>query len=119
MEHLFLNHQSDLVAVSESVFKSLGINQFLEGDSQNVLSGVYYTHSVFGMLIKIELNSYDYEEKYRFMISIKKDLTQSLEMDTQMEDWFVRLILKLLSKNSDLQFSIEKDDALIDISELV
>jgi len=30
---------------------------------------------VFGTAIKLEQNSYDYEDRYKFMLTVKKDIT--------------------------------------------
>jgi len=56
---LFFNYGEDLNKVSSVIFASLGISKSLEGDSSNVLEGEYYSFSIFGVQIKLELNTYD------------------------------------------------------------
>jgi len=67
-EHLFFDIKSPIEEVADLVFKSLGMkNGIQEGDSSHVLGGVYYSSSVFGVEIKLESNSYDYDDKYNFV----------------------------------------------------
>lgn len=67
---IFIQIDSDLVTMAELTFGSLGIENFLEGDSLNVAGGVYYVGYKSSFEIKLEINSYDYEDQYRFMLKI-------------------------------------------------
>ena len=115
MELVFIRSNEDFENVASLVFKSLGIGQFLEGESQNVLGGHYYSFSVFGIEIKLEINSYDYEDEYKYMVQIKNDFVTPLNGATEIEYLFSELVLKLFKNNLDMTIAIERNDMLIRI----
>ena len=69
MALLFFNSDESIQSVSKKIFNAIGTSTFYEGDSANVLNGLCYSASVFGVLIKLELNSYDYEEQYKYRVA--------------------------------------------------
>ncbi|MES1159418.1 MAG: hypothetical protein ABUM51_01555, partial [Bacteroidota bacterium] len=74
IELIFFNEALPIDDAAKSIFSAIGIqNNILEGDSAHVLSGIYYSYSIFGLKIKLELNSYDYDDKYNYMISVRED----------------------------------------------
>lgn len=89
------------------IFQALGVNSIWEGDSQNVLGGVYSSYSIFGINIKLELNSYDYEDDYEFMLYIRKDMTSSLKVDAEIEDKVGEVVLKVLCDNLSIPIAFE------------
>ena len=116
MINIFLKTNDHFEQVAEVIFRTLGINNFLEGDSQNVLSGVYSSYSVFGISIRLELNSYDYEDEYKFMLQIKKDLVTPFKIDSTIENMVAEIILKLLCNNFNEPIAIEKNNELMTVS---
>lgn len=113
---IFFNSDKNLEEVSKLVFEAMGITHYLEGDSQNSLGGSYSSCSVFGISIKLELNSYDYEDDYKFMLLIRKDLTSSLKCDTEVEDAIATVVLKLLYNNWHIPLAVEKANILQKVS---
>ena len=59
MINLFFNSDKQFDEVAILIFTSLGIENYLEGESSNVLGGYYFSYNVFGIEIKLEQNSYD------------------------------------------------------------
>lgn len=111
MTVLFFSCSNTIDSVSELVFKSLGIVQGAEGDSANSLGGSYYSATILGLTIRLELNSYDYEEQYNYMLSIKKSKGY-LNIDARTIDLIVEAIKRLLSINLSVIVAEEKEGAL-------
>lgn len=116
MINLFFSCDKQFDDVAILIFKSLTIENYLEGDSSNVLGGYYYSFNVFGMEIKLERNSYDYEEQYNYMIHIKENRTNNLKIDPNIENIMAGIILKLLCNNLNIPLAIEKGNELITVS---
>ena len=112
MGYLFFNLQDDFESAVPKVFKALGINANLEGDSMNALGGVYSAFSIFGLNIKLELNAYDYEDKYKYMLSVSKDALSKLQIDEKVEPLMTEAVARLLSKNLSIEVALETPDKL-------
>ena len=56
-----------------ALFGGLGASSTMQRDSANVLGGTYSVLSVLGFKIKLEPNSYDYEDQYNYMLSVNED----------------------------------------------
>ena len=100
MKHFFFNFQTEVMDTSIQVFKILGIKkkEIIEGDSSHVLQGVYYHYSIFGVQIKLELNSYGYDDKYRYMLTVKKDVLSIVKPDEKTVDNVANIVGSYLSK---------------------
>ncbi len=109
---VFFNSDGGLEEVSRSVFETIGLSHYLEGDSQNSLGGSYSSYSVFGINIRLELNSYDYEDDYKFMLLVRRDMNSRLKCDAGVEDEIATLVLKLLYNNLHIPLVIEKANML-------
>ena len=105
---LFFNSEETLELVAKKVFSTLELNNYLRGTCQNVLDDLYYCFSVFGVNLKLELNSYDYEDEYRFMLTIKKDLASDLTVEIDTINNIAEIVYKLLSNQLQIVFAIEK-----------
>src|SRR5438067_653371 len=112
MKLLFFNYDGDLNRVSEVIFATLGIIQYLKGDSYNVLGGAYTIFSVFGIKIKLELNSYDYEDDYNYMLSLRADPLSSTSVDDRIVEQITEIVKRLLYINLSLAVAEEKSDTL-------
>ena len=99
MQHIFFNLDGDFQSVSSSVFSALGVGIPCEGDSSNVLNGVYYSHSIFGLNLKLERNSYDYEDRYAYMLSVTEDPQARIESNDQIAELCSSIVVKLLAMN--------------------
>jgi hypothetical protein len=115
MKNIFIDSDEEFEKVASLIYNSLGINNYQEGDSQNVLGGYYYSFSVFGMNIKLELNSYDYEAEYRYMINVNENYQSSLKDLRNIEVAFFDIVLKLLENNLAMAMAIEKDGEIFRI----
>ena len=78
-----------------------------------MLGGTYSVLSVLGFKIKLEPNSYDYEDQYNYMLSVSEDYLSRLEIDDEMVEAVADVVAKLLSKNTSLEVAQEKDSGLI------
>lgn len=96
----FFNTQGDILQVSEQIFKVLGVrkSEILEGNSSHVLDETYYQFSVFGIKVKLEYNSYDYDDKYRYMLAIKEDILSEIEFDENIGYDVANIVARLLSR---------------------
>jgi hypothetical protein len=112
MKFLFFSYDGDFNKVSEVIYKSLGITQYLTGDSYNVLGGAYSDFSVFGVRIKLELNSYDYEDDYNYMLSLQTDSLRTISVDDKIVEYVNEVVKKLLYINLSLVVAEEKNGSL-------
>ncbi len=74
MEHLFLNFDADLRSTTVRVLSTLGLDGGVVVESENVYSGEYGVCRANGLMLKLEENSYDYEDQFRYMLAIKPDV---------------------------------------------
>ncbi|RZJ57566.1 MAG: hypothetical protein EOO55_03115 [Hymenobacter sp.] len=111
MANLFFSLPSDLAATTTTIFRVIGASS-VEGDSANVLGGTYTMASVLGFKIKLELNSYDYEDQYNYMLSVTEDYATGLRVDDAMEEAMAGIVAQLLSKNLPLAIAQELSDGL-------
>lgn len=117
MINLFFNSDKQFDEVAILIFTSLGIENYLEGESSNVLGGYYFSYNVFGIEIKLEQNSYDYEGQFNHMIHIKENSMHSLKIDSSIENMVAGIVLKLLCNNLNVQLAIEKGNELLMVSQ--
>ena len=113
METIFITLKDELKEAAEKLFSSLGLTNINEGDSLNVLSGTYYSSSGFGIRIKFEYNSYDYEDRYKYMVSFKKDFLTKIKIDDEIVLLFTQGVIRLISKNLEIEVAHEINNDLI------
>lgn len=111
MANLFFSLTAELAEATQTVFKVLRASS-VEGNSANVSGGTYMMGSVLGFKIKLERNSYDYEDQYNYMLSVNEDYLAGLNVDDEMAEAMAGIVAQLLSKNSSLTIAQEKEDGL-------
>jgi hypothetical protein len=100
MHLLFFNLEGGIENVMVKVKDFLGLkNLFYEGDSSNVKDGIYYSYLIFGVKIKLEYNSYDYDDKYEYMVSIRKDDVSEVDAEEYFINDIANIVITLLGKN--------------------
>lgn len=112
MKPLFIKIDQKIQIANESVFRALGFTDILEGDSLNVLNGTYYQVSVLGMTIRLEENSWDYEDDFNFILFIQKDHDSSLKTSDDIKEAMMDVVIKLLLVNLNAKMGIEKENRL-------
>lgn len=112
MHLVFLNSKDDLDQFSKMLFKILELNEFKKTDSHNVYNGTYASYSVLGIKIKLEYNSYDYEENYNYMMTIAEDFTSKINLNARDVDYFAEIIIHILKMNTNINMAREIDDEL-------
>ena len=113
MANLFFSLPGELQDVTQTIFQVLGASSTTERNSLNVLGGTYSMLSTLGFKIKLEPNSYDYEDKYNYMLSVTEDYLAGLTIEDGMEETLADIVAKLLSKNTSLEIAQEKEDGLV------
>jgi len=113
MGPLFFKLDRDFDSVAKFVFNALDIKDVLQGESLNALGGVYYKSSVFGMNIKIEENSYEYEDCFNYTLFVKKNFDAAIKITDEIERSVLNLIVNLLSINLNIEIGIERDGGLL------
>jgi hypothetical protein len=68
--------------------------------------------SVFGVTIKLEENSYDYEDDYRYMLSVYRDRLTDLMVDESIVVSVSRLVVRLLVDNLNVKVGLEVGNQL-------
>ncbi|WP_374979208.1 hypothetical protein PSGK_20760 [Pseudomonas solani] len=112
VEVLFFNANSEAGEVADLVFYALGMPFNLKGSSANSLSGEYSSLSVFGLNVKLESNTYDYEDDYEYMISIYKDKLTKLVVCDDVILPVVKVVARLLTDNLGVVVAHDVDNDL-------
>lgn len=112
MINLFFNSDKAIEEVAALVFSKIEISDYLEGESSNVLGGYYYCSTVFGNKIKLERNSYDYEDLFNYMIHIEEK-TEAGMGDVHSEKKLAGMVVSVLYHNLDMETAIEINDELL------
>jgi hypothetical protein len=113
MKHIFFNIEEPLFDVSNAIYKSLGVPNFLEGESAHAKGGIYYSHKIFGLEIKLECNSYDFDDRYNFMLTVKTDPVSGLSPDDQLAPELANIVIRLLKRSIQTDIAYEdKNGAL-------
>lgn len=110
MEHLFISFSGDIELVASEVFRALGARNFVEGDTANTPSGVYFEQAVFGVVLKVEENVYDFEDQFEFMLSIKLDSLTNLNVPSDFPTVVADLVSRMLANNMEAKIGIEVGD---------
>ena len=113
MGPLFFKLDRDFDSVAKIVFNALDIKDVLQGESLNALGAVYFKSSVFGMNIKIEENSYEYEDCFNYTLFVKKNFDAAIKITDEIERSMLNLIVNLLSINLNIEIGMEKDGELL------
>jgi len=70
---LFFNSNDSIDKIYSEIFNSLNVSDAYEGDSTHYINETYYQGEALGVIsIRIAENNYGYEEKFRYMIIIKR-----------------------------------------------
>ncbi len=56
-------------------------------------SGVTHVASTLGVDVRLERNSYDYEDEYEYMLSIRKNLASPLSVAPSVSEYVARRLL--------------------------
>ena len=111
MEHLFFNSDIAPQEIATAIFSVLGMSCEI-GDSQNVLNDTFYEASFLGLKIRVEENCYDYEDDYRFMLSVRRNvLLDAIVRDSDVLG-VARIVQHLLADNLGLDVAIEIESSL-------
>ena len=106
MELLFFNSNDVIDVVAARVFGFLGVNSAV-GESKNVLNEFYHVAEFFGMRFKIEENSYDYEDQFKFMLSVGRDVIRGAIVRDDDLVAVARIVQHLLADNLGLNLVLE------------
>ena len=85
----------------------------MQRDSLNVLGGTYSALSVLGFKIKLEPNSYDFEDQYNYILSVTEDYLAGLKVDDNTAEALADIVAKLVHKNTSLEVAQEKENGLL------
>lgn len=107
MEHLFFNYDRKLSETVAFIFSALGFTSIQEGDSLNVFGGTYASVSILGIVLKLEENSYDYEDDYRYMLSVKNDASSPVTVSDGTIRTFAGVVARILADNAALEVAVE------------
>jgi hypothetical protein len=110
MKHIFFNIDHSIDEVAQIVFGSLGIDNFVEGDSANVKDGIYYVSSVLGVKIKLEGNSYDYDNQYGYMLAIKQDGPSMIYSNDLIVAEIANVVIKILKATFETAIAYKNND---------
>lgn len=97
---------------AKAVFSLLGQSSSLIGDSANSYGGTYYSFSIFGVRIKLEKNTYEYEDDYQYILSVTKDLLSSVKVNDGFITEVSNLICSLLAKSTQFKVAIERENGV-------
>jgi len=70
---LFFNSNDSINKIYSKIFISLNVSDVYEGDSTHYINETYYQGEALGLIsIRIAENNYGYENKFRYMMIIKR-----------------------------------------------
>ena len=106
MEHLFFNFAEENGDVAVAVFGLLGVDPRF-GESKNVFNDSYCEATLFGMKLRFEENCYDYEDQFRYMLSVKRDVVLDATVRADDITRVARIVQHLLADNLGITVAIE------------
>jgi hypothetical protein len=112
MQHLFLDCEQSLDQVAFRIFEAAASVNGVEIDSMNVLGGTYFEGTFRNLVLRVESNSYEYEDDYEFMITLKSNVLgdgQVTEKELQMA---AKALQSLLVDKLRIPVAMELDSSL-------
>lgn len=109
---LFFNLPGTFNEVANEIFTSLGSDNYFGNQSLNVRNEEYFIMSVFGISIRLEANSYDYEDKYNYMLSVCEDPIKNLNVDSDIKDKVFDVVRCLIINNLSIEVAEENSEGL-------
>jgi len=109
--HLFFNYDGDFESVANYVFENLGM-ECTSQDSLNCLSREYYFSVFLNMKIKLELNSYDFEDEYAYFLYVDKYASSNLNFPDEIDAEILAMIRKVITYIPGIDFFIEENGVL-------
>ncbi len=107
MEHLFFNLDNSLAEAARVVFAAVCDSNGFEGHSANVHGGAYFQNQVNNLVIRVESNSYDFEDEYAFMITVKNNPLSSRNVNDVELQAATRTIQRLLANKLQISVALE------------
>lgn len=104
---LFLNLPCKYEMAINAINSALGISYSLEGESVNSLGSKYNETSLLGVKVKIEENSYDYEDDYNYSIFIDNDIFSTIKTTEYNINLISKVITDLLYRNLGTSIGME------------
>ena len=109
---LLLNLPYKYEIAVNAINSALGISNSIEGDSVNSLGAQYAETSLLGIKIKIEENSYEYEDDYNYTIFIDNDIFSTVKTTEHNINLVSKVIADLLYRNLETSVGIEINQKL-------
>jgi len=112
MKCIFFNYNDSLANTSRDIFKSLGLNNIIEGESTYSINETYFKKSILGIELKLEENCYEHEEEFRFTLFVDQDaLSRVKPLNSQETELLLTyLISQNISEFLGIKAFIEVDD---------
>jgi hypothetical protein len=102
MQHLFLECDksleqvaSEIFEVASEIFEAALRSRVVEAESLNVHGGTYFEGTFKNLVLRVESNSYDYEDDYEFMVTLKNAVVS----DRKVSDSEIQLVAKSLQNS--------------------
>lgn len=92
MEHLFFYSPLKISDVKKIFFDILGAQNVLQGSSTHFIEDVYFSHTIFGVEVRLAYNNYDYDDVYNYFVVLKP----AIFYDGYKNDEVVQLLKNIL-----------------------
>lgn len=112
MQHLFLDCQQSLEQVASRIFEAAAPVKGVEIDSLNVLGGTYFEGTFRNLVLRVESNSYDYEDDYEFMITLKSNNLSNRQVAEKEIQMAAKSLQSLLVDKLRIPVAMELDSSL-------
>lgn len=112
MQHLFLDCEQSLDQVAYRIFEAAALVNGVEIDSLNVLGGTYFEGTFRNLVLRVESNSYDYEDDYAFMITLKNNVLSDVQVAEKEIQRAAKSLQSLLVDNLRIPVAMELDSSL-------
>lgn len=113
MSLVFLDPPGTLEEAGELVADALGLREAWVGDSLNVYGGTYLVFFVLGVRLKLEINSYDHADEYRFMVTLSEDRSLMPHIPTEMLPVLGGVVASVLEGRLDCAVALEGPRGLL------
>ena len=108
MQVLFFQLDKSFDEVGKLIISCLGFNNLIESETTFNTKGYYFIANTLGLTIKLDENNYDYEDKYNYMITIKKAIGTKLYSENSILG-VAEIVASIISSKLNIQVALEEE----------
>jgi len=106
MQTLFIKVDKNFEEVGKTIFTELGFRSVQEKETSFNSKGFYFSVNVLGLSIKLDVNNYDYEDMYNYIIGIKMAIGTKLYDENSLYS-VAEIMASIIAKKIGLDVALE------------